>query len=287
MKKGEKFYTKNESVGSGIYFVHSGKVEMEEGGQDITQGGYFGVVHTVLQDQIINTAVAVEDCEVGYLSKETIAAVIVQMPRIYEGAKRKPMRQSSTIIEPIALNKLKKHRILGVGTFGKVWLVTNGTSKEAYALKVQRKRILLQHQQVEGVMREMNVMAKINHPFVLKLINVYQDSDAVLMLVKLIQGGELYGIMKRARRNILPERDAKFYGSGILEGLCYMHSFDILYRDLKPEVGSRDSFMLVVGLCITWYFLAYSLICMCISILGDKSQNIECPYQQRWLPSYC
>lgn len=251
VKQGEKFYSKHESKGSGIYFVHSGTVKMEEGtGETITQGGFFGVDDTILLEQISNTAVAVEDCEVGYLSKEVIAAVIIQMPRIYEGAKRKPMRQSSTITEPIALKKLKKHRILGVGTFGKVWLVTNGNSKEAYALKVQRKRILLQHQQVEGVMREMSVMAKISHPFVLKLINVYQDSDAVLMLVKLVQGGELYGIMKRARRNILPERDAKFYGSGILEGLCYMHSFDILYRDLKPEnvLINKDGYPIIVDL---------------------------------------
>ena len=234
---GQTFYAKNQSEGGGIYFLQTGKA-MIEGNREITEGGYFGVSDTVLVETNQMSAVASTDCEIGYLSKDSILAVIVQMSRIYEGARRKPLKKLSSVIqEAVPYKNLKKHRLLGVGTFGKVWLVTNGNSKEAYALKVQRKRILLQHSQVEGVLREMKVMAKLDHPFVLKLLNVYQDDDAVLMLTKLIQGGELYSIMKKHRRNILPERDAKFYASGILEGLSYMHSYSILYRDLKPEVN--------------------------------------------------
>ncbi len=233
---GHTFYAKDKTDGAGIYFLHTGKAMMA--GKEITEGGYFGVTNTVLVKKNDSSATATTSCEVGFLSKDSILAVIVQMSRIYEGAKRQPLKKLSSVIQSLVpLEKLKKHRLLGVGTFGKVWLVTNGNSKEAYALKVQRKRILLQHSQVEGVLREMKVMAKLDHPFVLKLINVYQDNDAVVMLTKLIQGGELYSIMKRHRRNILPERDAKFYASGILEGLSFMHSYNILYRDLKPEVN--------------------------------------------------
>ncbi len=234
MKSGESFYNKDDTKGSGIYFVHGGKVKM--GTQDITKGGYFGVDDTLFGDTNIGDAIAIEDCEFGYISKEAIINVIGAINRIEEGSKRKPRGKISTLIEAIPLDKLKKHRILGVGTFGKVWLVTKEGSTEAYALKIQQKRVLLQHQQVEGVLREMSVMGQLNHPFVLKLVNVYQNSEQILMLVKLIQGGELYGVMKRAKRNMLPERDSKFYASGILEGLSYMHSNQILYRDLKPEV---------------------------------------------------
>lgn len=234
MKAGQSFYNKDDTKGSGIYFVHDGKVKM--GTEDVTNGGYFGVKDTLFGDTNIGDAVAIEDCKVGYLSKAAIISVIGEIARVEEGSKRKPLRMISTVADVISLDKLKKHRILGVGTFGKVWLVTNGDSSEAYALKIQQKRVLLQHQQVEGVLREMKVMGQLNHPFVLKLVNVYQNSEQILMLVKLIQGGELYGVMKRAKRNILPERDAKFYASGILEGLSYMHSNQILYRDLKPEV---------------------------------------------------
>lgn len=249
---GEKFYTKGKTEGSGIYFLHKGKAKIE-GFDDtaITEGGHFGIMDTVIGNTAGNTVYADGECEVGYLSKDAIESVIVQLARIYEGSKRKPLQHSkSSILEAIPLSKLKKYRILGVGTFGKVWLVTNGDSKEAYALKIQKKRQLLQHQQVEGVIREMKVMAKLDHPFVLKLMNVYQDSESVLMLVKLIQGGELYSIMKRHKKKMLPERDAKFYASGILAGLSYMHSFNILYRDLKPEnvLITKDGYPVIVDL---------------------------------------
>eukprot|EP00551_Chaetoceros_affinis_P009421 CAMPEP_0203668606 /NCGR_PEP_ID=MMETSP0090-20130426/5191_1 /ASSEMBLY_ACC=CAM_ASM_001088 /TAXON_ID=426623 /ORGANISM="Chaetoceros affinis, Strain CCMP159" /LENGTH=800 /DNA_ID=CAMNT_0050533093 /DNA_START=124 /DNA_END=2526 /DNA_ORIENTATION=- len=247
---GQKFYSKGDTKGAGIYFLHSGKAKVEGSKKEVTEGGYFGL-DTILSEQIAGTLYAEGDCEVGFLSKDTVEYVIVQMSRIYEGARRKPLKKSSSsVMDAIPLSKLKKHRILGIGTFGKVWLVTNGDSKDVFALKIQRKRVLLQHQQVEGVIREMKVMSKLDHPFVLKLMNVYQNSEEVLMLVKLIQGGELYSIMKRHRRNILPERDAKFYASGILEGLSFMHSYSILYRDLKPEnvLIGKDGYPVIVDL---------------------------------------
>lgn len=249
--KGHVFYKKGGADESGIYFVHSGKVKMDSMKAEVTEGGYFGVTDTILSDVNNANAVATEDCEVGYLSKLAIKTVISQLQRLEEGSKKQMKTMSSVITEYIPLESLKKHRILGCGTFGKVWLVTKGDSDESFALKIQKKRALIEHQQVEGVMREMNVMATLDHPFVLKLVSVYQNPDSVLMLVRLVQGGELYGVMKKARKNILPERDSKFYAAGILEGLSYMHSNSILYRDLKPEVCTRRNHYFLSFLCVT------------------------------------
>jgi serine/threonine protein kinase len=227
--RGEKVYTTEATDKAGIYILRSGTVKVND--MTVTKGGYFGVKDTLFTDAATSEAVAEDDCVIGLLSKTAIVSVIKDITRMQIGAK-KPMAKAREIIK---LSELKKHRILGVGTFGKVWLTTRNDNKEVYALKVQRKRLLLQHQQVEGVLREIKIMADLDHPFVLNLVNVYQDADSIQMLIKLVQGGELYSIMKRHRKQILPERDAKFYASGILEGLSYMHSRDILYRDLKPE----------------------------------------------------
>jgi len=78
-------------------------------------------------------------------------------------------------------------------------------------------------------------MAKIDHPFVIKLVNTCQDEQSVFMLLRLIQGGELFNVMHNDDRDCIPEKDVKFYSAGILEGLAYMHRRRILYRDLKPE----------------------------------------------------
>ena len=96
-----------------------------------------------------------------------------------------------------------------MGTFGKVWLVSNKKTgnKDAYALKVQRKREIIKYNQVDGVIREKQVMEKLAHPFIIRLVNSYQDTHCVYMLLNLVQGGELYSRMHTTRSDKLPESE--------------------------------------------------------------------------------
>ena len=81
-----------------------------------------------------------------------------------------------------------KVRILGVGTFGKVWLVSHKKTQVPYALKMLSKREIIGHHQVEGVIREKNIMSSIDHPFVVNLVNTFQDPKHLYMLIELVQG---------------------------------------------------------------------------------------------------
>lgn len=228
-----------------IYIIRSGSVQLStvnhsSAFRDTTRsaGGYFGVQSTVYHKSPIASALAIEKCVLGVLKKSDIHTVIRTMTRLNQDPvvlRKNEQEQKEKMT--INIHDLQKHRILGIGTFGKVWLVsrTEGGKTETFALKIQRKRQLLQHSQVEGVIREIKVMSKLNHPFILSLVNICHDDSTVMMLLNLVQGGELYGVMKRHKNMILPERDAKFYSSGILEGINYMHYHSIIYRDLKPE----------------------------------------------------
>lgn len=250
--EGTILYTEDKETTCGIYILRTGKVEIKSSSsriedKTITQGGYFGVVDTLLPkgETALSTATVLEDCTFGFLSADNIEHLIHNIDRLNS----LPDLKETPKLE---LKDLKKHRILGVGTFGKVWLVSheeNGKT-EAYALKIQRKQLLLKSHQVNGVIREMKLMSKLDHPFVLKLVNVYQNPDSVFMLIKLVQGGELYSLMKKAKRQTLSERDGRFYASGILSGLAYMHRRQILYRDLKPEnvLIDRDGYTTIVDL---------------------------------------
>jgi CRP-like cAMP-binding protein len=170
------------------------------------------------------TVVAAEDCVVGVLSLKTITEVI-----------------ASAKGSGLTLSDLDKHKLLGAGTFGKVFLVTKKGTKDAYALKIQYKKQLVEYGQAAGVIRERDVMAKLDHPFIIKLVTSYQDEKHVYMLMKLYLGGELRSVMQNRRRNYLPEWAARFYGATVLEGLGYMHRRHIIYRDLKPENVLLDS----------------------------------------------
>jgi len=182
--------------------------------------------------------------ECGKLTLSNIESVILDLHRL--GCKRrtnkKPrgggLRSSSAEIEtrPETLEELQFHQLFGAGTFGRVWICSRPEGRTAYALKIQSKRELLDQRQASSAKRERAVMAKLDHPFVCKLVNTFQDDACIYMLLSLIQGGELLNLIQGGEMHGgLPEIATKFYAAGILEGLTYMHRRHIVYRDLKPE----------------------------------------------------
>lgn len=217
-----------------ICLIRSGEVTLEKDGRQsiIKQGGYFGE-NTILAQNIPITAIVTKNAQLGVIKKKDILSVVSDINRL----KGSGGGANSNFDLSVAFSDLKKHRILGCGTFGKVWLVSNKKEKNAvaYALKIQVKRELITHNQVEGVMREKDIMTQLEHPFIIKLINTYQDNEAIHMLLQLVQGGELFTLIHNAKGGKFPEAAARFYASAILEGLAYMHDRNIVYRDLKPE----------------------------------------------------
>lgn len=146
--------------------------------------------------------------------------------------------QMSTREAETELKDLKKHVMLGTGTFGQVWLVSHkdaSGSVLAYALKVQSKSELIKAHQAKGVVQEMTIMKELSHPLLLRLVRTYQDAGFVYMLLGLVQGGELFNRIHSPIFDGVPESTAKFYAAGIYEALGYMHRRSIIYRDLKPE----------------------------------------------------
>lgn len=138
---------------------------------------------------------------------------------------------------PESLDDLEFLKLFGAGTFGRVWIVSKiGGGNLAYALKIQSKRELIDKRMAVSAKRERNVMSKLDHPFICRLVNTFQDDACIYMLQSLVQGGELLNLIQGGRQyGGMPEIATKFYGAVILEGLTYMHRRHIVYRDLKPE----------------------------------------------------
>jgi len=171
------------------------------------------------------------DTECGVLTRKDIESVIGDIKRL-----GKPLSmQGASLNKNIRLKDLVKFRILGVGTFGKVWLVSHKKTGIPYALKQLSKREIIGHHQVEGVLREKNIMANIKHPFVVDLVATFQDDRHLFMLIALVQGGELFSVIHTETRDGIPNGNSRFYAACILESLSHLHRRGIAYRDLKPE----------------------------------------------------
>lgn len=104
-----------------------------------------------------------------------------------------------------------------------------------FALKVLSKGRVMAFKQQVNVMNEKNVMAMVDHPFVLKLEATFKDPDNLYMLLELVQGGELFSLLANQETGRLSSSHSRFYAANVVLALECLHSMDILYRDLKPE----------------------------------------------------
>jgi cAMP-dependent protein kinase regulator len=255
VKKGDVIYKKGNTVSPPtIYLVRSGEVSVEGTETRIGTGGYFGddqlLVDVTTQDSEeypsgtppsftpTSTVSAVEDCALAVLTLTECRKVFNTRKIGTPGAGEvlqtsREMTIDSPIDSSIKLPELKKHNILGQGTFGQVWLVSRKAKNRknvAYALKIQSKFELIRDGQAQAVVYEKNVMMKLNHPLILPLVNTYQDEDFVYMLLGLVQGGELYSYIHRHDGDGVKEEAARFYAAGIGEVLGFMHRKGFVYR---------------------------------------------------------
>jgi len=124
---------------------------------------------------------------------------------------------------------------VGTGTFGRVRVVKlRGCSdRSPMALKIMKKCEVLRLKQVEHVKAEVAILSRIDHPFIVNLLAKFQDEKRLFLLLEFVNGGELFSYLRREGR--LPDIDAKFYAGEIILAFIYLHSQNIIYRDLKPE----------------------------------------------------
>mmetsp|Transcript_33178 Transcript_33178/g.30117 ORF Transcript_33178/g.30117 Transcript_33178/m.30117 type:complete len:152 (+) Transcript_33178:793-1248(+) len=77
------------------------------------------------------------------------------------------------------------------------------------------------------------ILEHVNHPFLLNLAYCFSTQEKIHFVMKFMRGGELFTHLRKNKR--FPEETAKFYGAQVALGIGYLHSKDIIYRDIKPE----------------------------------------------------
>uniref|UniRef100_A0A3Q1I4E9 cGMP-dependent protein kinase n=1 Tax=Anabas testudineus TaxID=64144 RepID=A0A3Q1I4E9_ANATE len=102
-----------------------------------------------------------------------------------------------------------------------------------FALKVIKKKHVVDNRQQEHIHSERRILAEARSPFVVKLYCTFKDNKYVYMLLEACLGGEIWSLLRD--RGSFDEPTAKFCVGCVTEAFDYLHRKGVLYRDLKPE----------------------------------------------------
>ena len=76
-------------------------------------------------------------------------------------------------------------------------------------------------------------MKKLDHPNVIKLYEVFEDTRNIYLWMELCTGGELFDRISNSGK--ISESYTRHLFLSIGKAICYCHSHKICHRDLKPE----------------------------------------------------
>eukprot|EP00124_Ichthyophonus_hoferi_P005950 Ihof_evm1s1068 gene=Ihof_evmTU1s1068 len=128
-----------------------------------------------------------------------------------------------------------KHKLLGQGDVGKVYLVTEKSTNRLYAMKVMNKRDMIQRNKVKRVLTEREILSTARHPFIVTFYMSFQTETQLYFVMEYCAGGEFFRMLQHLPGKCLPEDHVKFYMGEVLLALEYLHVIGYIYRDLKSE----------------------------------------------------
>jgi len=120
--------------------------------------------------------------------------------------------------------------VLGQGYFAVVKVATEKSTKNKVAVKFVNKKMV---EKAENLKTETSLLQRVNHPNVVKLLDICDTKDTLFIVMELMEGGELYEEI--VKRKSFTEKDASYIMMQLFSALDYLHKNDIVHRDLKLE----------------------------------------------------
>jgi serine/threonine protein kinase len=119
---------------------------------------------------------------------------------------------------------------LGKGAFGTVWKCSNNSNNQIQAvkiLKIHKKS----PKQINSLLFEAQLLEKLNNEHIVKFMGTRCTDKFICIETELLNGGTLKSRLTRR----LSEAEVVMVMKGLLSGVAYLHSKNIVHRDIKPD----------------------------------------------------
>ncbi|CAN6556370.1 unnamed protein product [Malus baccata var. baccata] len=132
----------------------------------------------------------------------------------------------------VLMQRYELGRLLGQGTFARVYYARSLITNQGVAIKVIDKEKIMKVGLMDQIKREISVMRLVRHPNIIHLYEVMATKTKIYFIIEYAKGGELFNKVAKGK---LKEEVARKYFAQLINALDFCHSRGVYHRDIKPE----------------------------------------------------
>ncbi|KAL6542776.1 CBL-interacting serine/threonine-protein kinase 12 [Orobanche hederae] len=135
-------------------------------------------------------------------------------------------------MQGVLLGRYDIGKLIGQGSFAKVYNARNVRTGESVAIKVIDKEKIVKVGLIAHIKREISILRRVRHPNIVQLFEVMATKSKIFFVMEYVKGGELFSKVAKGR---LKEDVARKYFQQLVSAVAFCHARGVYHRDLKPE----------------------------------------------------